>query len=109
MHNRCVGLYLYCSLTETTHRYNDGFKTKLIGTKEQVVDRILLLKSLGIEILLTAFLNYETEIQEFGEKVIAEVRRLEKEEGRGSDEAYETRLTGDVYKARPKEGEESKK
>ncbi|EAT91759.1 hypothetical protein SNOG_00264 [Parastagonospora nodorum SN15] len=28
-------------------QYNDGFKTKLIGTKEQIADRILLLKSLG--------------------------------------------------------------
>lgn len=86
----------------TIHRYNDGFKTKLIGSREQVVERILLLKSLGIEILLLAFLNYETEIQEFGEGVLAEVRRLEKE-GRGKDEAFEVARTGHVYSEKGRE------
>jgi alkanesulfonate monooxygenase len=33
-------------------QYNDGFKTKLIGTPEQISERILLLKSLGVKILL---------------------------------------------------------
>jgi alkanesulfonate monooxygenase len=33
-------------------QYNDGFKTKLIGTPEQISERILLLKSLGVNILL---------------------------------------------------------
>lgn len=47
--------------------------------------------------MLVAFLNYETDIQDFGEKVIAEVRRKEKE-GRGKDQAFEIGLTGDVYK-----------
>ena len=47
-------------------QYNDGFKTKLIGTLEQIVDRISLLKSLGIDILLVAFLHYGDEIQHFG-------------------------------------------
>ncbi|RAL62450.1 hypothetical protein DID88_005016 [Monilinia fructigena] len=51
-------------------QYNDGFKTKLIGTAEQVADRILLLKSLGIDIVLIAFLHYEEDIQNFGEKVL---------------------------------------
>lgn len=86
----------------TDYRYNDGFKTKLIGTKEQVVDRILLLKSMGISILLLAFLNYETDIQDFGEGVLAEIRRLEKE-GRGKDLDYEISLTGDVYSEKGKE------
>ena len=83
---------------------NDGFKTKLIGTKEQVVDRILLLKSLGVTILLVAFLHYEDEIQTFGEDVISEVRRLEAL-GRGKDEEYEISLTGDVYKEKNNPGE----
>lgn len=83
-------------------QYNDGFKTKLIGTKEQVAERILLLKSLGVSILLTAFLNYEEEIEQFGRDVIPLVRKLEAE-GRGKDEEDEIRRTGDVYKARPRE------
>ncbi|KAF9633807.1 Alcohol dehydrogenase superfamily zinc-containing [Lasiodiplodia theobromae] len=80
-------------------QYNDGFKTKLIGTKEQVADRILLLKSIGVDILLTAFLHYEDEIKAFGETVIPLVRRLERE-GRGRDKDLEIRLTGDVYRER---------
>ncbi|KAL1623426.1 hypothetical protein SLS54_004415 [Diplodia seriata] len=80
-------------------QYNDGFKTKLIGTKEQVADRILLLKSIGVDILLTAFLHYEEEIRAFGETVLPLVRRLERE-GRGRDPELEIRLTGHVYRER---------
>ena len=80
-------------------QYNDGFKTKLIGTKEQIADRILLLKSLGADILLTAFLHYDEEIEQFGREVLPLVRALEKQ-GRGKDEQYEIGLMGDVYRAR---------
>lgn len=83
-------------------QYNDGFKTKLIGTPEQIADRILLIKSLGVDQLLTAFLHYEDDLQKFGEQVITLVRKLEAE-GRGKDEAYEISLTGDVYRARKPE------
>lgn len=78
-------------------QYNDGFKTKLIGTPGQIADRILLLKSLGISILLVAFLHYDDEIQQFGEQVLPLVRQLEAE-GRGKDVDYEIGLTGDVYR-----------
>ncbi|ORY67683.1 methanesulfonate monooxygenase [Pseudomassariella vexata] len=80
-------------------QYNDGFKTKLIGTKEQVAERIVLLKSLGINLVLTAFLNYDEEIEQFGKTVLPLVRDLEKQ-GRGKDAAYEIEQTGDVYKKR---------
>ncbi|KAH6671933.1 luciferase-like domain-containing protein [Halenospora varia] len=80
-------------------QYNDGFKTKLIGTKEQIADRILLLKSLGIDIVLLAFLHYEEDIEGFGEQILPLVRQLEKE-GRGKDVEDEIRRTGDVYRAR---------
>ena len=85
-------------------QYNDGFKTKLIGTPEQIADRILLLKSLGVDILLVAFLHYDDEIQQFGEQVLPLVRKLEAQ-GRGKNEQFEISLTGDVYKTRPKDGE----
>lgn len=49
-------------------QYNDGFKTKLIGTTGQIADGILLLKSLGIDIFLIAFLHYD--IRFFGVKVL---------------------------------------
>lgn len=80
-------------------QYNDGFKTKLIGTAEQVADRILLLKSLGIDIVLIAFLHYEDDIQNFGEKVLPLVRKLERE-GRGKNAEDEILRTGDVYRAK---------
>ena len=80
-------------------QYNDGFKTKLIGTKEQVADRILLLKSLGIDIVLLAFLHYEDDIENFGEKVLTLVRKLEAE-GRGSNADEEIKRTGDVYRTK---------
>ena len=78
-------------------QYNDGFKTKLIGTKEQIAERIVLLKSLGVNIILTAFLHYDEEIEAFGREVLPLVRELERQ-GRGKDEAHEVRLTGDVYR-----------
>ncbi|KAF4979897.1 hypothetical protein FZEAL_3978 [Fusarium zealandicum] len=78
-------------------QYNDGFKTKLIGTKEQVAERIVLLKSLGVNLVLTAFLHYEDEIEQFGREVLPLVRQFEKE-GRGKDAEYEIKRTGDVYR-----------
>lgn len=78
-------------------QYNDGFKTKLIGTKEQIADRILLLKSLGVGLVLTAFLHYEEEIELFGREVLPLVRRLESE-GRGRDVEDEIARTGDIYR-----------
>ncbi|OQO14333.1 hypothetical protein B0A48_01209 [Cryoendolithus antarcticus] len=84
-------------------QYNDGFKTKLIGTKEQIADRIVLLKSLGVSIILTAFLHYEEEIEQFGREILPLVRELEKK-GRGKDVDYEISLTGDVYRERPVNG-----
>ena len=58
-------------------QYNEGFKTGLIGTPEQVADRIIELKKIGVNIVLTGFLNYEEDIQAFGEKVIPLVREKE--------------------------------
>jgi alkanesulfonate monooxygenase len=86
-------------------QYNDGFKTKLIGTPEQIVDRILLLKSLGVHILLLAFLHYDEEIQQFGDQILPLVRKLEGE-GRGKDVEFEIKLTGDVYREK-KTGEQT--
>ncbi|KAK4187350.1 luciferase-like domain-containing protein [Podospora australis] len=80
-------------------QYNDGFKTKLIGTKEQVAERIVLLKALGVDLVLTAFLHYEEEVEQFGRDVLPLVRQLEAQ-GRGKDVEYEIQQTGDVYRKR---------
>ncbi|KAF6837197.1 luciferase- subgroup [Colletotrichum plurivorum] len=80
-------------------QYNDGFKTKLIGTKEQVAERLVLLKSLGINLVLTAFLHYDDEIEQFGRDVLPLVRQYEKE-GRGKNAEFEIERTGAVYQKR---------
>jgi hypothetical protein len=58
-------------------QYNDGFKTGLIGTAEQVADRIMELKQLGLNVMLCGFLHYDWELENFGKKVIPLVRERE--------------------------------
>jgi dimethylsulfone monooxygenase len=58
-------------------QYNEGFKTGLIGTAEQVANRIIELKKIGVDIVLTGFLHYEEDLQAFGETVIPLVREKE--------------------------------
>jgi alkanesulfonate monooxygenase len=85
------------SKLEDLVQYNDGFKTKLIGTKEQIADRILLLKSLGVDLVLTGHLHYEEDIARFGKEVLPLVRKLEAA-GRGKDTEDEISRTGDIYR-----------
>lgn len=68
-----------------------------MGTKEQIADRILLLKSLGVDLVLTAFLHYEEEIERFGKEDLPLVRKLEGE-GRGKNVEDEIVMTGDIYR-----------
>ncbi|WP_145332302.1 dimethylsulfone monooxygenase SfnG [Paenibacillus xylanexedens] len=58
-------------------QYNDGFKTGLIGTPEQVADRIIALKKIGVDLVLIGFLHYDEDIQAFGEKVMPLVKEKE--------------------------------
>ncbi|WP_188892884.1 dimethylsulfone monooxygenase SfnG [Paenibacillus radicis (ex Gao et al. 2016)] len=58
-------------------QFNDGFKTGLIGTAEQVAERIAGLKEIGIDLVLTAFLHYDNELEAFGKQVIPLVRKQE--------------------------------
>ncbi|PLR82832.1 dimethyl sulfone monooxygenase SfnG [Bacillus canaveralius] len=58
-------------------QYNDGFKTGLIGTAEQVADRIIELKKIGIDLILTGHFHYEEDLQRFGEEVIPLVKKKE--------------------------------
>lgn len=70
------GMWAHSSFEDLV-QYNDGFKTGLIGTAEQVADRIIELKKIGVDIILTGFLNYDEDLQAFGEKVIPLVRKKE--------------------------------
>jgi FMNH2-dependent dimethyl sulfone monooxygenase len=58
-------------------QYNDGFKTNLIGTPEQIAERILALKNVGVDLVLLGFLHFQEEVEFFGKRVIPLVRRLE--------------------------------
>jgi FMNH2-dependent dimethyl sulfone monooxygenase len=58
-------------------QYNDGFKTNLIGTPQQIAERIVALKNVGVDLVLSGFLHFIEEVEYFGEKVLPLVRQLE--------------------------------
>lgn len=57
-------------------QYNDGFKTELIGTAEQVADRIRQYYEIGVDLILCGFLHYTGDLPAFGRTVIPLVRSL---------------------------------
>jgi len=58
-------------------QYNDGFKTNLIGTPQQIAERIVALKAVGVDLVLSAFLHFQEEVEYFGRHVLPLVRELE--------------------------------
>lgn len=58
-------------------QYNDGFKTNLIGTPEQIAERIVALKRIGVDLVLTGYLHFQEEVEYFGKRVLPLVRALE--------------------------------
>jgi dimethylsulfone monooxygenase len=58
-------------------QYNDGFKTGLIGTPEQIAARIVAYKDQGVNLILGGFLHYLEEVEYFGKRVLPLVRELE--------------------------------
>jgi FMNH2-dependent dimethyl sulfone monooxygenase len=67
------------STFEDLVQYNDGFKTNLIGTPEQIAERIVRLKTIGVDLVLTAFLHFQEEVEYFGKRVLPIVRELEQQ------------------------------
>ncbi|HEY6611094.1 MAG TPA: dimethyl sulfone monooxygenase SfnG [Pseudomonas sp.] len=65
------------STFEDLVQYNDGFKTNLIGTPQQIAERIVTLKAVGVDLILSGFLHFQEEVAYFGEKVLPLVRELE--------------------------------
>jgi dimethylsulfone monooxygenase len=59
-------------------QYNDGFRTNLIGTPEQIAERIVALKAVGVNLILAGFLHYLEEVEYFGKRVLPLVRELER-------------------------------
>jgi len=58
-------------------QYNDGFKTGLIGTAEQVAEKIREYYEVGVDLILCGFLHYTDDLPAFGRNVIPLVRELE--------------------------------
>ena len=71
------------STFEDLVQYNDGFKTNLIGTPQQIAERIIELKSIGVDLVLSGFLHFIEEVEYFGEKVLPLVRELEEAQKNG--------------------------
>ncbi|MGN6651595.1 dimethylsulfone monooxygenase SfnG [Trinickia sp.] len=65
------------STFEDLVQYNDGFRTNLIGTPEQIARRIVALKSIGVDLVLAGFLHFIEEVEYFGKKVLPLVREIE--------------------------------
>lgn len=65
------------STFEDLVQYNDGFRTNLIGTPQQIAERILALKDVGVDLVLLGFLHFQEEVEYFGKHVIPLVRELE--------------------------------
>jgi len=58
-------------------QYNDGFRSGLIGTKEQVAEKIQQFHEVGVDLILGGFLHYTDDLPAFGRTVIPLVRELE--------------------------------
>lgn len=61
-------------------QYNDGFRSNLIGTPEQIAHRVIDLKNAGADLILLGFLHFQEEVEFFGKHVIPLIRKLEQEE-----------------------------
>lgn len=58
-------------------QYNDGFRSNLIGTPQQIAERVVALKEAGADLILLGFLHFQEEVEHFGRHVIPLVRELE--------------------------------
>ncbi|KJE22436.1 dimethyl sulfone monooxygenase SfnG [Frankia torreyi] len=58
-------------------QYNDGFRTGLVGTPEQIAERIVAYRRRGVDLLLLGFLHYLEDVEYFGRRILPLVRELE--------------------------------
>ncbi len=65
------------STYEDLVQYNDGFCTQLIGTPEQIAERIAAYRKRGVDLILGGFLHFQEEIEYFGARVLPLVREIE--------------------------------
>ena len=62
-------------------QYNDGFRTQLIGTPEQIAERVAAYRQRAVDLILGGFLHFQEEIEYFGSRVLPLVREIEDSEG----------------------------
>ena len=60
-------------------QYNDGFRTGLIGTPEQIARRMVEYRKRGVDLLLLGFLHYLQDIDRYCTDILPIVRELERE------------------------------
>jgi len=77
-----VGMWVN-STSRDLVQYNDGFRTNLIGTPEQIAERIFNLRKIGVDLILCCFLHFHEETKFFGDRVIPLVRELERADPMG--------------------------
>ena len=70
------------STFEDLVQYNDGFRTRLIGTPEQIAERIVEYKKIGVNLFLTCYLHFQEEVAAFGTDILPIVRQLEADAAR---------------------------
>lgn len=58
-------------------QYNDGFRSNLIGTPDQIAERIIALKEAGADLVLLGFLHFQEDVAYFGREILPRVRALE--------------------------------
>lgn len=73
------------STFEDLVQYNDGFRTQLIGTPEQIAERIAAYRKRGVDLILGGFLHFQEEISYFGSRVLPLVREIENAEEKWAD------------------------
>ena len=78
------------STFEDLVQYNAGFRTQLIGTSEQIAERVAAYRKRGVGLILGGFLHFQEEIEYFGSRVLPLLREIEESE---QDSAGEPVLT----------------
>ena len=84
------------STFEDLVQYNDGFRTQLIGTPEQIADRAVEYKRRGADLLLLGFLHFQEEVEYFGRHVLPIIREKEAELDARSPEAVLQSVPGPI-------------
>ena len=78
------------STFEDLVQYNDGFRTQLIGTPEQIAERVAAYRKRGVDLILGGFLHFQEEIEYFGSRVLPLVREIERSEEDAEDSGART-------------------